>query len=94
MHSLSAFCFYTYQKEFALKLAALPRDNFQILLQIPICMNADNGVSPAATSTPLGKNPTQILNTSSTPEAMQDVECCTNFAERRGNSTRLGHGLS
>ena len=36
-------------------------------------MNADNGVSPAATSTPLGKNPTQFLNTSSTPEAMQDV---------------------
>ena len=50
-----------------------PRSNFQILLQIPICMNADNGVSPAATSTPLGNNPTQVLNTPSTPEAMQDV---------------------
>ena len=49
-----------------------PRSNFQILLQIPICMNADKGVSPAATSTPLGNNPTQVVNTPSTPEAMQD----------------------
>ena len=49
-----------------------PRSNFQILLQIPICMNADKGVSPAATSTPLGNNPTQVVNTPSTPEAMQE----------------------
>ena len=51
-----------------------PRSNFQILLQIPICMNADNdnGESPAATSTPLGNTPTQVVNTPDTSEAMQD----------------------
>ena len=51
-----------------------PRSNFQILLQIPICVNVDNdkGESPAATSTPLGNNPTQVVNTPDASEAMQD----------------------
>ena len=51
-----------------------PRSNFQILLQIPICENAgnDKGESPAATSTPLGNNPTQVANSPDTSEAMQD----------------------
>ena len=51
-----------------------PRSNFQILLQIPICENSgnDKGESPAATSTPLGNNPTQVVNSPDTSEAMQD----------------------
>ena len=48
-----------------------PRSNFQILLQIPICNNSDKVSSPAVTSTPLGVNPTQVVNTPFTPDASQ-----------------------
>ena len=48
-----------------------PRSNFQILLQIPICNNSDKVSSPAVMSTPLGVNPTQVVNTPFTPDASQ-----------------------
>ena len=61
-----------------------PRSNFQIRLQIPICVNADNdnGESPAVTSTPLGNNPTQVVNTPDTSEAMQDESVVPTLKEK------------
>ena len=56
-----------------------PRSNFQILLQIPICINGDKDLPPDATSTPLGNNPTQALSAPSTPEAMQDESVAPTF---------------
>ena len=61
-----------------------PRSNFQILLQIPIVMKADNdnGESPADISTPLGNNPTQVVNTPDISEAMQDERVAPTLKEK------------
>ena len=56
-----------------------PRSNFQTLLQIPICINGDKDLPPAATSTPLGYNPTQALSAPSTPEVRQDESVAPTF---------------
>ena len=53
------------------EICCTPRSNFQILLQIPICNNTDKVSSPAVMSTPLGVNPTQVVNTPITPDASQ-----------------------
>ena len=53
------------------EICCTPRSNFQILLQIPICNNTDKVSSPAVMSTPLGVNPTQVVNTPFTPDASQ-----------------------
>ena len=51
-----------------------PRGNFQIFLHIPICEHVSKGISKpfAATPTPLGNNPTQVVDSPDTAEVMRD----------------------
>ena len=71
MHSLTAFYFSTYQKEFAPKLAVLLEVTSRFFCKFPICNNSDKVSSPAVMSTPLGVNPTQVVNTPFPPDASQ-----------------------
>ena len=72
-----------------------PRGNFQILLQIPICENAgsDRSKSLAATPTPLGNNPTQVVDSPDTSEGMQD-ESVAPLPKKASDIARLPTMLS